>query len=342
MFRCRYGAHLSQEHVAQLVAPHQDTLELVHSWLRNHDVPSSSISMTHGGRWLTLTGVPVSQANELLGASYQLYRHTGTNDTAILRTIGYSLPEVLHAHVQTVVPTTYFSTRPLWQIPQKRPVNTTADMVPRELVNEVTPSFLRSLYRTATYVPNGTALNVLGVTALLGQYPSPTDFTQFMTDFRADAVDPVFIFVPVNGGGYDPSNPGIEANNNIQYTAGLTFPTPIIFYSIGGDLKFTPDTYQPAPGDVFMEWLKFVLDKSKVPQTITMSYSVFEKYIPLEYGMTICDMFAELGARGASVIIASGNYGVGPAAAKDCLDGSGRFQFFTEFPVTCTCSIIIL
>lgn len=31
--------------------------------------------MTHGGAWLKVTDVLVSQANELLGASYQLYQH---------------------------------------------------------------------------------------------------------------------------------------------------------------------------------------------------------------------------------------------------------------------------
>src|SRR6266702_8220984 len=95
--RHRYGAHLSKEQVAELVAPHPETLELVNSWLEHHGVSSSSISTTHGGSWLTLTGVPVFQANELLGASYQLYQHAGTNDT-ILRTVGYALPTVLHTH----------------------------------------------------------------------------------------------------------------------------------------------------------------------------------------------------------------------------------------------------
>ena len=93
---CRYGAHLSKEEVAKLVAPHPDTLELVNSWLEHHGVPSSSISTTHGGSWLTVTDVPVSQANKLPGASYQLYPQAGTNDTAILRTVGYGLPTVLH------------------------------------------------------------------------------------------------------------------------------------------------------------------------------------------------------------------------------------------------------
>src|SRR6266702_3873760 len=122
LLRFRYGAHLSKEQVAELVAPHQDTLELVHTWLEHHGVPSSSISTSHGGGWLTITGVPVSRADELLCASYQLYKHTGTNETeVILRTVGYALPAALHTHVQTIAPTTHFaSPRTLLQTPRNR------------------------------------------------------------------------------------------------------------------------------------------------------------------------------------------------------------------------------
>jgi tripeptidyl-peptidase-1 len=99
-FRNRYGSYLTKEQVAELVAPHPKKLELVYSWLEHHSVPSSSVSVTHGGSSLTLTSVPVSQANKLLSASYQLYKHVETNDT-ILRTISYTLPSEPHAHVQT-------------------------------------------------------------------------------------------------------------------------------------------------------------------------------------------------------------------------------------------------
>ncbi len=76
------------------------TLKFVNSRLEYYGMPSSSISTTHGGRWLMLTGIPVSQANELLGALYQPYQHAGTNDTIILRTIGYALPTVLRTRTE--------------------------------------------------------------------------------------------------------------------------------------------------------------------------------------------------------------------------------------------------
>ena len=107
LLRFRYGAYLSKEQVAEHVRPHPESLALINAWLVHHGIRSSSISPTHGGGWLTVSDVLVSQANQLLGATYQLYRNVNTNET-IIRTVGYRLPTALHAHIQTVAPTTNF------------------------------------------------------------------------------------------------------------------------------------------------------------------------------------------------------------------------------------------
>ena len=54
---CRYGAHLSKEQVAELVAPHPHIVQLLHSRLKHHSV-SSFISVTHNRNSLKLTGMP--------------------------------------------------------------------------------------------------------------------------------------------------------------------------------------------------------------------------------------------------------------------------------------------
>ena len=141
LHRFRYGAHLSQDQVAELVRPYPDTVELISAWLEYHGIRSSSISTTHGGGWLTVSEVLVSQANELLGVSYQIYRNGKTND-AIVRIIGYGLPAMLHGHVKTVAPTTYFpSMRVRWQTPCKRSHG--AAPVPSSRFGPIEPDFLR-------------------------------------------------------------------------------------------------------------------------------------------------------------------------------------------------------
>ncbi|KAH8985674.1 peptidase S8/S53 domain-containing protein [Lactarius akahatsu] len=327
----RYRAYLTKGQVADLVAPHPETLELVNSWLEHHSISPSSISMTHGGNTLTLKRVSVTQANTLLGASYQLYRHVERGET-IVRTVGYSLPRALHWHVLTVAPTTSFvSPRTQWQTPRNcsdGAVMSTSEepammLSSRAKVNRIMPSFLRWLYETEAYTPNTRGENVLGVLGFLGYYPSQTDLTAFMQKFRSEAGDATYTVVLVNGGEYDPTHPQQEANVDLQYAEVMAYPTPHIFYSIG----------QGAPGmeDLF-SWLEYILDQENIPQTISISYGIEERLMSREYAINVCDQFVMLGVRGVSVLVSSGNDGIGKGT---CLRDDGTVRFNPRFPGTC-------
>ncbi|KAH8989005.1 subtilisin-like protein [Lactarius hatsudake] len=327
----KYGLHLSKDQVAELVAPHSDTLELVNSWLEHHDVPSSSVSTTHGGSWLTLTGIPVTQADDLLGASYQVYQHTETK-ARILRTLGYALPAVLHGHVRTVAPTTYFgSPRALQKAPRNhtsRAAAALAKSAPREVVKALssritlsTPSYLRQLYNMMEYVPAATLQNTLAVAGYFGDYPRQEDLTTFMQRYRSDGLTATFSLMQV-GDGALPNGPNEEASSNIQYAAALTYPTPQTFYSTSNG------------EESYLVWANYVLAQQDIPQTISTSYGGDEQDFNEAYAIEVCRLFAMLGARGASVLYASGNDGVG---RRPCIvnDGSGRVQFLPMFPASC-------
>ncbi|KAH8979043.1 subtilisin-like protein [Lactarius akahatsu] len=297
----RYGAHLSKEQVAEVVAPHPDTLELASSWLGHCNIPSSSISMTLGGNWLKVIGVSVSQANRILGASYQLYQHVETNDT-VLRTISYSLPEVLHGRIQTIVPTTYFSS-PLTEAmrPRIRPSTGVEARGKEGSVlssrdedgDGITPSYLRWLYRTSGYAPKATDRNALGIASYDGQSPSPQDLALFMNEFRTDGEDATFTVT--------------------QYAEAMAYPMRHIYYSTGGT------SYSPID-DPYLCWLRYVIaqDDVDIPRTIITSYGGFEHELSQD------------------VLFASGDGGVGDG---DCLfqDSSGEqfVQFLPNFPATC-------
>ncbi|KAH9053077.1 subtilisin-like protein [Lactarius vividus] len=343
--RPKYGKHLSKEEVAKLVKPHPDTLDLVHSWLAHHGVPSSSISTSHGGGWLTITNVAMSQANELLGASYQLYRVAGTNDTAILRTVGYALPKVLHPHVKTVAPTTFFSSARTLQLTphghSARAAEASGTGAPKEPVSvlssrdeDTSPEELRWLYNTNTYKPTALTKNAIGILGYGNDFPSPTDLNMFMSVFRSESVPDgaTFTVETVNGGQYDPSWPGMEANLDMQYAQAIAYPIPHIFYSVGGTLKWSVSDNKPMVGDFFLMWMAYLVAKEKIPQTMSASYSVNEKNVPAEYARSVCELFIQLGVRGVSILFSSGDDGVG---AGNCQDASGRVQFAPTFPATC-------
>ncbi|KAH9010010.1 subtilisin-like protein [Lactarius hengduanensis] len=333
----KYGKHLSREEVAELVAPPSDVLELANAWLDHYGVHPSTISTKHGGSWLTLTGVPVSRANKLLSASYQLYQHIGTNDT-VLRTLSYGLPAALVEHVQSVAPTTHFGVpRTLRQEPfirRDRPTNEQTKVPggdPGTVLSSrdkyVTPSFLRTFYKTSTYVPLAAGWNMLGIAGYHGDWPNLDDLRQFMNRYRFDATDATYRVVQIKGGGYNPNNPSNEANLNMQYTSAIAYPTTHIFYSTGSSATL---------GDPFINWLDYVLGQLSVPQTVSTPYSIPEYIVPPDYARHVCDLFARLGARGASVLFSSGNDGVGRGncLVKDS-SGNSRVQFLPTFPSTC-------
>ncbi|KAH9160525.1 peptidase S8/S53 domain-containing protein [Lactarius sanguifluus] len=140
-----------------------------------------------------------------------------------------------------------------------------------------------------------------------------------VTQYRSDATSATYRVVQIKGGGYDPSNPTIEANLNIQYTSAIAYPTTQIFYSTVGS-----DTL----GDPFIIWLDYVLGLWSVPQTNSAG--------PVDYATHMCNLFVRLGARGASVLHSSGNDGVGHG---NCLvedsAGKSRVRFLATFPSTC-------
>ena len=278
------------------------------------------------------------QANELLGASYQLYYRALTNET-ILRTVRYALPMALHTHVQTVAPTTAFtSTRLLEQTSRSRSggeaANSTlggpANMLSRD-VQLVHPSFLRSVYKTDEYIPVAMDKNSLGIVGFEYEYPSQDDLETFMDNFRFEGAAATFYHVLSDPGVGGPYHLGKAANFETQYSIVISYPTPVIFYTAsGGNPPQIWPNGRPSPGDPYFKWLDHMLNLPTVPQTINVGYGTYETTIPTEYAAALCLLFAELGVRGASVLAGSGYSGVG---GGDCV------HFYTIFPASCTCGI---
>ena len=78
-----------------------------------------------------------------------------------------------------------------------------------------------------------------------------------------------------------------------------------------------------------------------VIQTLSISYNYFmEPLVSQELADTVCHQFARLGARGFSVLIASGNSGVGPENATYCENGEGNIEFVPEFPSSCASCVL--
>ncbi|KAI9455773.1 hypothetical protein BJY52DRAFT_1121674, partial [Lactarius psammicola] len=234
----------------------------------------------------------------------------------VLRTISHSLPEALYGRIQTVVRTTYFGP-PLTEgmRPQMRP---SAAVEAREKSREeydVTPSYLRGLYKiTVSYVPAAADQSMPGIGGYVAQHLSLQDLRTFMEECRTDGADATYTVEQINGGGYSPRKRSIEGNSTFD-TQRIAYRTQHIYYSTSGKPHSLTD-------DPYIRWLRHVI-----------ALADNQHNMPPNYMVSVCRLFAQLGAPGVSTLFASGDWAVGHG---DCSvrDSSGHpsAQFFPAFP----------
>ncbi|ORY57900.1 tripeptidyl-peptidase 1 precursor [Pseudomassariella vexata] len=349
----RYGQHLSADAVTELVKPTEETWGLVHEWLEDHGIVPSSYSSSKD--WL-MVALPVSAVESLLDTEYHTYEHAD-DKTRVVRTSAWSLPAHLHAHIDTIQPTTsFFRARAnafehidgaLWRDPNYAPPsNGTLNQVCN--VSSVTPECFQALYSTKGYHTQAAGKNQVGFTNYLGEHPIRTDLDLFLKKYRPEAVSSAQDFeqiVIADGPGDIPLSPSDledstskEANLDVQAIAGISWKTPITSWSTGGSPPFIPSASTPDnSNEPYLVWVNYLLSQESFPQAISTSYADDEQTVPIAYARRVCQQFAQVGARGTSLFFASGDDGVGPSDPAECIsnDGQNTTMFLSLFPSSC-------
>ncbi|RDB20087.1 Tripeptidyl-peptidase sed2 [Hypsizygus marmoreus] len=351
----RYGAHLSKEEVETLVAPHQNSIDAVDEWLASHGIKESELVRSPAKDWVTLK-VPVSLAEKMLDTTYQVWEHT--NGDHIVRTTSYSLPENLHEHIDVIQPTTMFGqfkgskSTIVWAdendvsaVQSSEPfVDPVSGVVVDPSCNTtITITCLQQLYNAIGFIPSAPG-NSVGITGYLEEFANIQDLQSFYADQRPDALNSSFTFLSVKGGlnSQNLSDAGVEAGLDVQFAFGLSHPIPATFYSTAGRPPFKPDIGTPTDtNEPYTDWLDFILSQEKPPLSISTSYGDDEQTVPKSFALRACAGFAQLGARGVSLMFASGDGGVGDndpnPATQQCFTNDGRnaTRFIPGFPASC-------
>lgn len=211
-------------------------------------------------------------------------------------------------------------------------------------VNAVTSLCLRTLYNTVDYIPQVPELNYVGTTNYLNESANYSDFHIYMSEFRPDAKSSYQYSYQIVNDGIDMQAPettyygirDIEANLDVQTVGGITYPTKFTTYSTGGSPPFKPDIGSPTDtNEPYLTWLDFVLTQASVPFTISTSYGDDEQTVPENYARRVCAEFAQLGARGTTVLFSAGDSGVGSNGTCFSNDGKNTPTFLPEFPSSC-------
>ncbi|KAG9232005.1 peptidase S8/S53 domain-containing protein [Amylocarpus encephaloides] len=335
-----YGNHLSQDTIDSMVAAKQKSKDLVMDWLHKEGLRDLS-SVSPRADSVVVEGT-IRQIERLLKTEYSSFINSETKDR-VVRTLEYSLPNVLKDHVTVVQPTTFFGLRQMRStISSVRPV---ADLdaaslneaeavaaVPGCSGSSITPACLANLY-SFTAAANQ-SVGLMGIAGFLKQHPVTTDLTTFMNKYAYFANQAEkYTCTTINGGtcpATDTIRNIVEANLDVQYARAITSNIPNIYYSSGGNgpwLGTGENTNEP-----WLEWLNYMLalPNKSLPNTISISYGDDSATIPVAYANAQCNLFAQLGARGVSVLVASGDSGVGDECTVN-----GKKQFTTIFPGGC-------
>ncbi|KAI5787277.1 putative tripeptidyl-peptidase [Geopyxis carbonaria] len=346
-----YGNHLSGSDIQHLLSPSSTALDSVKTWLAANDIEITEIDFDY----VKFTAT-VAQAQDLLKAEYRYYKNVETGKT-VLRTMEYSLPSALHDAVALVQPTTMFGLRalrstlrplpasPMDDVPEAgnlRIADPTAE-VPLACNSTITVACLAALYGFADY--NSTGRGSIGISGFLEQYAQHDDLTSFLARYKPSiAATGNFSFVGIRNGaevGINDQNPKDinsigEANLDIQYTVGISYPTPNTYFSTPGRPPFIPDLdVTENDSEPYLAYLEALLKlpARKLPAVITTSYGEAEQTVPLGYRRKVCNLFGALGARGTSVIFASGDSGAGWSCRSNT--GSNATIFQPVFPAAC-------
>ncbi|KAF7368463.1 Family S53 protease-like protein [Mycena venus] len=298
---------LSMDEVKTFTQPSPETVSAFSAFASANGLTPTVISPN--GDWVAIT-LPVSKANELFAAEFETFTHPNLKDS-ITRTLSVSLPSELVGHVDVLHPTTAFvvpDVRLVPSAPQIRKRGPAASCNSSDPAGVVTPTCLQDLYGIPV-TPATQTSNTLLVTGYEDQWAQSADLSQFLMLVRPDISPSTTFTLLTTDNGTNPQDPGeagIEANLDIQYTAGIATGVPLEFLSVGG-----------------FDFPAALLD------TTTFLDGV-EK--PPTYG-DICNGYMALGARGISVVFASGDGGV--RGNHDFSQICTNNTFLPVFPAAC-------
>ncbi|KAI0378062.1 subtilisin-like protein [Hypomontagnella monticulosa] len=372
----RYGKHLSAEEVHTLVKPDDESVALTIEWLEENGIGTDILDLSPSQDWISIT-LPINHIERLLSTEYHSFQYEDSDeDYSVLRASEWSLPEHLHEHIDCIQPTSSFfgvqaaaqKERSYWDTiveninkDERSPASEGVEPhIPRASsvrqvcnASEVTPTCLRTLYGTIDYEIQVPDKNSMSLTNYLGQFNNRSDTSLFLSHYRPDIPVDAWDFTDISvAGGLNPQTPadayqlehgkGKEGNLDIQAMLGIAYPTPLTIYStLGTPPPFKPTAFAPNnTNEPYLIWLQYMLalPDSQLPKVISTSYGDIEHTLPPAYARRVCNSFAQLGARGVSLIFGSGDSGVGRDGMCHTNHNDGRPEtpeFLVSFPDAC-------
>lgn len=322
----------------RMLLPSEESLSSVHTWLQTTGVES----VEEDADWVTFK-TTVGIANKMLDTKFAWYVSEEPKPRRILRTLEYSVPDDVAGHINLVQPTTRFGgIRPNHETgSQIFEIDLAAEAAAVDNCDAlITPACLKSFYGI-DYKADPKSGSKVAFSSYLEQYARYSDLELFEQAYLPETAGQNFTVIQYSGGlnNQTSEEDSGEANLDLQYILGTGHPLPITEFSTGGRGPLVPDLDQPTQDDNFnepyLDFLKSVvkLPQHKLPQVISTSYGENEQSVPKSYAYSVCNLIAQLGSRGVTVIFSSGDSGTGSACQSN--DGKKTTKFQPQYPASC-------
>ncbi|CAK7265002.1 hypothetical protein SEPCBS57363_001360 [Sporothrix epigloea] len=347
-----YGKFLDAEDINSAFGTSSEAVAMVTDWLNSSGVVKS---YEVRGSFVDVT-TDVAGANFLFGADYRYYRPLSMEAGTFhrLRTLTYSVPDAIAAHVVLVDPGNYFGpVRPFVPKPSLKrsagqAVTKSPTVKPRRVTNttvdatchsSITPSCLKQLYAIGNYKADAKSGSTIGFGSFLNQSASFADLAQYLQINGLPAQNFSVELIDNAANVQDPATALTgEANLDVQTLIGVAHPLPVTEFITGGAPPFLPNIDQPGAAEnrnePYLPYYRYLLSKSndELPKVISNSYGDEEDSVPYNYAVLTCSLIGLMGLRGITIIESSGDLGVGAG----CLAPDNEtIEFNAIFPATC-------
>jgi tripeptidyl-peptidase-1 len=335
----KYGLHFdSHEEMKRMIAPTAQTVSSVTAWLKAAGIDKVEVDSD----WATFK-TTVGTANKLLDTQFGWYISEEAKPRKVLRTLEYSVPEDVAQYVNLIQPTTRFASIRANHETEHEVVGLQLAAVANSTVNcdaTITPQCLKTIYKI-DYKADAKSGSKVAFASYLEEYARYSDLALFEKNIYPEAIGQNVSVVLFSGGidGQNSTSDSGEANLDLQYIVGTSSPLPVTEFSTGGRGPWVADLDQPDLADSgnepYLEFLQGVLKLSQkdLPQVISTSYGENEQSVPKSYALSVCNLFAQLGSRGVTVVFSSGDSGTGSACLSN--DGKNTTKFQPQFPAAC-------
>jgi len=310
----KYGEHLTQDQMTDLIAPAKENVDRVLSWLSKFGVTPKRVDVNQD--YVRVEETLETIAN-IFGVKFEMFKFAKGGRKVARALEAVVVPAEIADVVELITGMQGFPLITNGPVKMKRGDGEKLGLAAG--MPNVDPANIRQAYAINTTANTGKK-NIQAIAEFQGQFVSNTDLSSFCQQYDNGASCKVTKFVHTN----TPGQPGIESSLDIEYIMSIAKGVDTWVYSYP-NMDFCGD---------LLSWGSDVLGESgEHPWVVSMSYGSQKiDFCPSTTQKRLSEDIQKMGAQGVTSIIASGDSGSGQYSREGYNGGKLSPSFPAEIP----------